>query len=78
MLPEKAMNESLPRLTKFADGITAVDTEYVRPQMDASHIVVVGSRAAIVDTGPNTAVPLILAALDGARCRARCGRLSCS
>ena len=58
------MSESLPRLTRFADGITAVDTEYVRPQMDASHIVVVGSRAAIVDTGPNTAVPLILAALD--------------
>ena len=57
------MSASLPRLTKFADGITAVDTEYVRPQMDASHIVVSGSRAAIVDTGPNTAVPLILAAL---------------
>lgn len=57
------MDQSLPRLTKFADGITAVDTEYVRPQMDASHVVVVGSRAAIVDTGPNTAVPLILAAL---------------
>ena len=36
------MNGSLPRLTKFADGITAVDTEYVRPQMDASHVVVVG------------------------------------
>jgi glyoxylase-like metal-dependent hydrolase (beta-lactamase superfamily II) len=59
------MDASLPRLTKFADGITAVDTEYVRPQMDASHIVVSGSRAAIVDTGPNTAVPLILAALTG-------------
>ena len=57
------MSASLPRLTKFADGITAVDTEYVRPQMDASHVVVSGSRAAIVDTGPNTAVPLILAAL---------------
>ena len=57
------MNASLPRLTKFADGITAVDTEYVRPQMDASHVVVSGPRAAIVDTGPNTAVPLILAAL---------------
>jgi glyoxylase-like metal-dependent hydrolase (beta-lactamase superfamily II) len=57
------MDRSLPRLTKFADGITAVDTEYVRPQMDASHVVVAGSRAAIVDTGPNTAVPLILAAL---------------
>ena len=57
------MNQSLPRLTKFADGITAVDTEYVRPQMDAAHVVVAGPRAAIVDTGPNTAVPLILAAL---------------
>jgi glyoxylase-like metal-dependent hydrolase (beta-lactamase superfamily II) len=58
------MNDSLPRLTKFADGITAVDTEYVRPQMDASHVVVAGTRAAIVDTGPNSAVPLILAALE--------------
>jgi glyoxylase-like metal-dependent hydrolase (beta-lactamase superfamily II) len=57
------MKQSVPRLTKFADGITAVDTEYVRPQMDAAHIVTSGSRAAIVDTGPNTAVPLILAAL---------------
>ena len=57
------MSQSLPRLTRFADGITAVDTEYVRPQMDAAHVVVVGARAAIVDTGPNTAVPLILGAL---------------
>ena len=57
------MSQSLPRLTRFADGITAVDTEYVRPQMDAAHVVVAGARAAIVDTGPNTAVPLILAAL---------------
>lgn len=58
------MSGSVPRLTKFADGITAVDTEYVRPQMDASHVVVAGPRAAIVDTGPNTAVPLILGALE--------------
>lgn len=57
------MSQSLPRLTRFADGITAVDTEYVRPQMDAAHVVAAGSRAAIVDTGPNTAVPLILSAL---------------
>ena len=57
------MGGSVPRLTKFADGITAVDTEYVRPQMDASHVVVSGARAAIVDTGPNSSVPLILAAL---------------
>jgi glyoxylase-like metal-dependent hydrolase (beta-lactamase superfamily II) len=63
MLPQ-AMNAVMPRLTTFADGITAVDTEYVRPQMDAAHVVVSGGRAAIVDTGPNTAVPLILAALE--------------
>ncbi|HUQ11588.1 MAG TPA: MBL fold metallo-hydrolase [Steroidobacteraceae bacterium] len=54
----------MPRLTRFADGIHAVDTEYVRPQMDAAHVVVSGNQAAIVDTGPNTAVPLILAALE--------------
>src|SRR6185369_14459035 len=59
----RGMSQSLPRLTRFADGITAVDTEYLRPQMDAAHVVVTGSRAAIVDTGPNSAVPLILAAL---------------
>ena len=58
------MSASVPRLTRFADGITAVDTEYVRPQMDAAHVVVANGRAAVVDTGPNTAVPLILAALD--------------
>jgi glyoxylase-like metal-dependent hydrolase (beta-lactamase superfamily II) len=63
MLPQ-AMNAVMPRLTTFADGITAVDTEYVRPQMDAAHVVSAGGRAAIVDTGPNTAVPLILAALE--------------
>jgi len=54
----------MPRLTRFADGVTAVDTEYVRAQMDASHIVVVEGQAAIIDTGPGTAVPLVLAALD--------------
>lgn len=58
------MNAVMPRLTRFADGIIAVDTEYVRPQMDAAHVVVAGAHAAIVDTGPNTAVPLILAALS--------------
>jgi glyoxylase-like metal-dependent hydrolase (beta-lactamase superfamily II) len=63
MLPQ-AMNAVMPRLTTFADGITAVDTEYVRPQMDAAHIVAAGGRAAIIDTGPGTAVPLILAALE--------------
>jgi glyoxylase-like metal-dependent hydrolase (beta-lactamase superfamily II) len=63
MLPQ-AMNAVMPRLTRFADGVTAVDTEYVRPQMDAAHVVVADGHAAIVDTGPGTAVPLVLAALS--------------
>jgi glyoxylase-like metal-dependent hydrolase (beta-lactamase superfamily II) len=63
MLPQ-AMNAVMPRLTRFADGITAVDTEYVRPQMDAVHVVMAGASAAIVDTGPNTAVPIVMAALE--------------
>ncbi len=54
----------MPRLTYFPNGITAVDTEYVRAQMDAAHIVIEQGRAAIVDTGPNSAVPLIRAALE--------------
>jgi glyoxylase-like metal-dependent hydrolase (beta-lactamase superfamily II) len=62
MLPQP-MNAVMPRLTRFADGVTAVDTEYVRLQMDAAHVVVAGSQVAIVDTGPNSAVPLVLAAL---------------
>lgn len=47
-----------------ARGIVAVDTLYVRPQLDAAHIVVDGGRAAIVDTGTQYSVPPILAALD--------------
>jgi glyoxylase-like metal-dependent hydrolase (beta-lactamase superfamily II) len=66
MLPQ-AMNAVMPRLTRFADGVTAVDTEYVRPQMDASHVIATDGQAAIVDTGPNTAVPLILSALSELR-----------
>ena len=46
-------------------GVTAIDTEYVRPRVDASHLVVSGGRAAFIDTGANNAVPLLLAALAG-------------
>ena len=49
--------------TQLHAGITAIDTDYVRPLQDASHLIVAGARAAIVDTGANNAVPLILDAL---------------
>lgn len=52
--------------TAFDDGITAVDTDYLRPQQDASHLIVEGGRAAFVDTGTNFSVPNLLAALSAA------------
>jgi glyoxylase-like metal-dependent hydrolase (beta-lactamase superfamily II) len=51
------------QITALDDGIFAVDTEYIRPLQDASHLVVEGARAAFVDTGTNDSVPLLLDAL---------------
>lgn len=51
------------RITELNDGIFAVDTEYLRPLQDASHLIVEGGRAAFVDTGTNNSVPLLLDAL---------------
>jgi len=51
------------KLTEFPAGITAIDTDYVRPRLAASHLVVDGGRAAFVDTGTTRGVPNLLAAL---------------
>lgn len=51
-------------ITDFPAGITAIDTGYVRPSMTASHLLVEQGRAAFVDTGPNSAVPRLMAALE--------------
>ena len=36
--------------TVLDDGIVAIDTEYTRPLLDASHLIVESGRAAFVDT----------------------------
>jgi glyoxylase-like metal-dependent hydrolase (beta-lactamase superfamily II) len=46
------------------DGLYLVDTDYVRPGLAASHILVDSGRAAFIDTGPAPAAPKLLAALD--------------
>lgn len=51
------------RLTELEYGITAIDTDYLRPLFDASHLIVEGGHAAFVDTGINHSVPLLLDAL---------------
>lgn len=57
------MSSRLPEMTDHGDGITAIDTALLRPQFDASHLIVEAGRAAFVDTGVNDSVPLLLAAL---------------
>jgi glyoxylase-like metal-dependent hydrolase (beta-lactamase superfamily II) len=52
-----------PEIVDAGNGIHVVDTGYVRPRLAASHIVIDGTRAAIVDTGPAPAAPYILEAL---------------
>ncbi len=52
--------------TFFSDvgeGITAIDTEYVRPSLDASHLLIDSGRAAFIDTGTNHSVPNLMATL---------------
>jgi glyoxylase-like metal-dependent hydrolase (beta-lactamase superfamily II) len=59
------LTEPRPRLAQpQGDGLYLVDTEYVRPGLAASHLVVDSGRAAFVDTGPAPAVPRLLDALD--------------
>jgi len=55
------------KLTDYADGITAIDVDYVRPRLAASHLVVDGGRAAFVDTGTTRSVPNLLAAMAARR-----------
>jgi glyoxylase-like metal-dependent hydrolase (beta-lactamase superfamily II) len=58
-----------PRLTRHPDGITAVDTEYIRPGLAAAHIIQHGGAAAFVDVGTNYSVPHLLAALQDLQIR---------
>jgi glyoxylase-like metal-dependent hydrolase (beta-lactamase superfamily II) len=49
-----------PQIIDVGNGVFAVDTHYVRPLMDASHLIVQDGRAAFVDTGTSHSVPHLL------------------
>lgn len=49
---------------RYEHGIHAIDTHYLRPGLDASHLIVHEGRAAFVDAGAAPGVPHLLAALD--------------
>lgn len=57
------MPADAPRTTSLGDGITAIDTDHMRPLFDASHLVVENARGAFIDTGANSSVPLLLETL---------------
>lgn len=46
-------------------GIVTLDADYLRPGLAAIHLIVENGRAAIVDTGTNQSVPMVLAELKG-------------
>lgn len=56
-------DQSQPDIIDQGTGVFAIDTGYLRPRMDASHLIVHQGRGAFVDTGTAHSVPLLLAAL---------------
>ena len=58
------MQKSPPFVEPLAHGVYVIDTGFVRPRFDASHLIVEQGRAAFVDTGTNHAVPRLLEALE--------------
>jgi hydroxyacylglutathione hydrolase len=57
-------------ITDYEYGISAVDSGYLRPQLDAIHLIVENGRAAIIDCGVNSSVPRVLQALAAKGLRA--------
>ena len=53
----------MPHVIDYEHGISAIDSGYQRPMLDAIHLMVESDRAAIIDTGTNHSVPLVLAAM---------------
>lgn len=58
------MSSSPTRSTELGFGIVAIDVEFARPLMAASHLIVDDGHAAFVDTGTNSSVPALLHELE--------------
>jgi len=52
-----------PAFIDYEHGITAIDSGFERPMLDAVHLVVQDGRAALVDTASNESLPKVLSAL---------------
>ena len=54
----------MPAHIDYAHGITAIDSGFERPMLDAVHLVVEGDRAALVDTASNASLPRVVSVLE--------------
>lgn len=50
-------------LTDFGNGLHVLDSGFVRPRLDAIHLIVERGRVAIIDTAVNVSVPKVMQAL---------------
>ena len=65
MTPAAASSLNNSRIARpQGDGLYLIDTDYVRPGLAASHLLVDDGRAAFIDTGTGLAAPKLLGALD--------------
>jgi len=64
-LTHRSASPSWGDVEDLGDGIWAIDTGFMRPLFDASHLIVEGGRAAFVDVATSFSVPRLLAALEG-------------
>lgn len=53
-----------PTIFQYANGVSAIDSGYIRQQHAAIHFIVEAGRVAIVDTGTNESLPRVEAALQ--------------
>ena len=63
MRPPIIQRTVMAPITDYGDGISAIDSEFMCPHATSIHLIIERGRTAIVDTGPNDAVPLVLEAL---------------
>ena len=47
-----------------AEGVLAVDTHYLRPRLDASHLMIRDGQVTIIDCGTSFSIPHVLDALS--------------
>lgn len=64
IIPNAPMTNDTDFTEQLDHGITVIDTGFVRERFDASYLIVENGRGAFVDTGPNSAVPRLLAAVE--------------